>query len=85
MKDYNFLLTTVLCNSFNTETMTAYQHLNNLDFARDASRGHTNFGRIPQADTHYPHLQRFYIQRQPFQYISTTKPLCVSSGPQEDD
>ena len=32
MKKCNFLLTDVLCASFNTTGMTAYQHLVNLDF-----------------------------------------------------
>jgi len=56
MKDCNFLLTTVLCNSFNTDTMTAYQHLANLDFVRNSTGCQSNFGRIPPGDTRYPHL-----------------------------
>jgi hypothetical protein len=59
MKDCNFTLPSVFCVSFNTESMTTYQHLTNLDFVRDASSCHTNFGRITIADTRYPHLQLF--------------------------
>jgi hypothetical protein len=56
MKDYNFLLTNVLCNSFNTTAMTAYQHLTNLDFVRDSTSCQSDFGCIPPADTRLLHL-----------------------------
>ena len=60
LKEYNFLHTTALCNSFNTPTMTVYQHLVNLDFVRKASSPATSFGHIPVADIRFPHLQIFY-------------------------
>ena len=60
LKEYNFLHTTALYNSFNTPTMTVYQHLVNLDFVRKASSPATSFGRIPVADIRFPHLQIFY-------------------------
>ena len=60
MKDCNFLLTTVLCNSFNTDTMTTYQHLTNLDFVRNTTSCQSNFGLLPPTDIRYLHLQLFY-------------------------
>jgi len=59
LKECNFLLTTVVCNSFNTPTMTTYQHLANLDFVCDANNPATTFGRIPVTDIRFPHLQLF--------------------------
>jgi len=59
LKECNFLLTTALCNSFNLSSMTAYQHLVNLDFVLDANSPATAFGRIPVADIRFPHLQLF--------------------------
>ena len=59
MKDCNYQLATALCAAFSTTAMAAYHHLVNLDFVRAATSGETNFGRIPNADVPYPHLQLF--------------------------
>jgi hypothetical protein len=59
MKDCNHQLASALCVAFNTPAMAAYHHLVNLDFVREANSGETNFGRIPNADLYYPHLQLF--------------------------
>jgi len=59
MKDCNHQLASALCVAFNTPAMAAYHHLVNLDFVRAANSGETNFGRIPNADLYYPHLQLF--------------------------
>ena len=59
LKDCNFQLMTALCNSFNTPGMQPFQHLTNLDFVANANSPQTNFGRIPLADTRYPHVQLF--------------------------
>ncbi len=56
MKECNFLFTDAICTSFNTVSMTVYQHLVYLDFVRDTSRPHSTFGCIPFTDTRYPHL-----------------------------
>ena len=59
MKDCNSHLTHALCQALNTPQMAAYQYLTNLDFVTDASGCRTNFGRIPQADVRFPHVQLF--------------------------
>jgi hypothetical protein len=59
MKDCNHQLTSALCAAFSTPAMAAYQHLVDLDFVRAANSGETNFGRIPNADVYYPHMQLF--------------------------
>jgi hypothetical protein len=59
MKDCNFLLTTLICNSFNMDTMTVYQHMTNLDFVIDATSCQSNFVHLPPTDTRYPHLKLF--------------------------
>jgi len=59
LKECNYILAAALCASFNTPTMTAYQHLANLDFVLEANSPATVFGRIPNADTRFPHLQLF--------------------------
>jgi len=59
LKECNFILTAAICTSFNTPTMTAYQHLANLDFVLEANSPATVFGRIPNPDLRFPHLQLF--------------------------
>ena len=59
MKDCNSHLTHALCQALNTPQMAAYQYLTNLDFVTDASGCRTNFGRIPQGDVCFPHVQFF--------------------------
>jgi len=57
LKECNFILTAALCTSFNMPTMTAYQHLANLDFVLEANSPATAFGHIPNPDIRFPHLQ----------------------------
>jgi len=59
LKECNFILTAALLASFNTPTMTAYQHLANLDFVLEPNSPATAFGRIVFPDTRFPHLQLF--------------------------
>jgi hypothetical protein len=59
MKDCNSHLTHALCQALNTIQKDVYQYLTNLDFVTDASGCRTNFGRIPQADVRFPHVQLF--------------------------
>jgi hypothetical protein len=42
-----------------TPQMTAYQHLTNLDYVKNATGCQSNFGRIPLNDTRFPHVQLF--------------------------
>ena len=59
MKDCNSYLTNTLCQVLATLDMTVYHYLTYLDFVKDASGCKTNFGRIPQAEVHFPHVQLF--------------------------
>lgn len=59
MKDCNANLAAALCQALSTPDMAAYHYLTNLDFVKDASGCKTHFGRIPQAEVRFPHLQLF--------------------------
>jgi hypothetical protein len=59
MKDCNANLTNALCSALSVPDKAAYLYLTSLDFVKDASGCKTHFGRIPQADVHFPHLQLF--------------------------
>ena len=57
MKDCNVNLPVALCQVLSTPDMTAYHYLTNLDFVKDVSGCKTHFGRIPQVEVRFPHLQ----------------------------
>jgi hypothetical protein len=59
MKDCNATLVAALCQALSTPDMAAYHYLTTLDFVKDAAGCRTNFGRIPQAEVRFPHLQLF--------------------------
>jgi len=59
MKDCNTHLANATCLALSTPEMDAYHYLTSLDFVKDASGCKTNFGRIPQPDVRFPHLQFF--------------------------
>ena len=53
------ILFTLLVLWLHTPQMTAYQHLTNLDYVKNATGCQSNFGRIPLNDTRFPHVQLF--------------------------
>ncbi len=59
MKDCNNMLTKALCLALSTDDMSAYTHLVQLDFIKDATSAKTMFGRIPPDDVKFPHTQTF--------------------------
>jgi hypothetical protein len=59
MKDCNATLAAALCQALSTPDMAVYHYLTNLDFFKDASGCNIHFGRIPQAEVRFPHLQLF--------------------------
>ena len=59
MKDCNTHLANATCLALSTPEMDAYHYLTSLDVVKDASGCKTNFGRIPQADVRFTHLQLF--------------------------